>query len=973
MLPLHCRRALSRIHCLSGASSTRIWDVGRVQPPFGVGVVLCPEQSRHRLPAPSTSTLFTRHLSTVDGGDEGEGGDSEQDEAIEIGRALLFTDTPEDKVLKSLVAAEDIRTLIDLLDREQDEDNEWSMEVTCQSLVTIYAIWLESSKNVLLPDSAVDGVIESITRWDKLEALLQSALKCLPKMPDNVVATVFYCICRIGVPMTHPLSTEIFIRLKRRVDELDIKALSLTCTTMKYFWPKHYHVVPVGISFAIDRVSNIMESVTSLEDLERLATCIDVISYMSGWSQFDRFERKVSNILDSRTKSLDDNDVYNLVRVAKVLRYVRHRNRKFLVNGPKKTELNVIDCYDNIHKILQLIDKNTDKLKQDQIHILYNIAMKANFFAPLTIKLQDLQWEAYQTLRDAHYRRDIYRNKLMIFSRLLLTNNPNVTADETKSIVTELRDTSSDAFKNLSFANAASKILRSYNTNTRDAKLIFEKLEMPIFNELSMRQRGGEKLSLLVRHSLEYISSSHTKVRRPHLFISHLSIILRVPGAAASISRETLDRSLSLISSMPTEYLMFLFDSLGNGAFKKLLKRPDETMNRMDKQCFNVIAAIAIAIDKRVDEILASSADISLSMLKSLMGFADRDNVPLLVRCGQEVLKIIDNEELSARERVRRINHVIHVNKSITLSRLGIPRRGREKLVDLVLQCGPNTQAQVLFRVLKCIDDEGDLCQLRELLEMCELALMRDWRYTQIGVGMALRLARHDVFSPELAKTVFSKEFMKNLDRQLALGTKISETRVRSKLCDLNRLVCIKYPQYGIPWFHEKYCQEESKYILGLGDTSVDVEVRSDILTHLQRAVGGPGKVREKVFTKFHHFLDFEVAMDVESGLMLPIATEGDKMAVVPRSGKPEGGESGTTRFGVFLVKNHLYSHSKPFITSKVKELGLLGYKAIPIVVDEWNAMNMQVDQEKMKEKFFTDKFFVARAQDTPTVHTINE
>ena len=47
---------------------------------------------------------------------------------------------------------------------------------------------------------------------------------------------------------------------------------------------------------------------------------------------------------------------------------------------------------------------------------------------------------------------------------------------------------------------------------------------------------------------------------------------------------------------------------------------------------------------------------------------------------------------------------------------------------------------------------------------------------------------------------------------------------------------------------------------------------------------------------------DFEVAMDVESGIMLPVATEGDKMAVVPRSGKPEGGESGTLRFGVFFA-----------------------------------------------------------------------
>ena len=52
--------------------------------------------------------------------------------------------------------------------------------------------------------------------------------------------------------------------------------------------------------------------------------------------------------------------------------------------------------------------------------------------------------------------------------------------------------------------------------------------------------------------------------------------------------------------------------------------------------------------------------------------------------------------------------------------------------------------------------------------------------------------------------------------------------------------------------------------------------------------------------------------------------------------------------------------------------MGLLGYKAIPIVVEEWNAMNMQVEHDVMKEKFFTDKIFVVKEQDIPTVDTVH-
>ena len=51
--------------------------------------------------------------------------------------------------------------------------------------------------------------------------------------PDAVAATVFMSICRIGIPMSHPVPTQMFIHLKRRVDGVDVEALSLFLTAMK--------------------------------------------------------------------------------------------------------------------------------------------------------------------------------------------------------------------------------------------------------------------------------------------------------------------------------------------------------------------------------------------------------------------------------------------------------------------------------------------------------------------------------------------------------------------------------------------------------------------------------------------------------------------------------------------------------------------------------------------------------------------
>ena len=55
------------------------------------------------------------------------------------------------------------------------------------------------------------------------------------------------------------------------------------------------------------------------------------------------------------------------------------------------------------------------------------------------------------------------------------------------------------------------------------------------------------------------------------------------------------------------------------------------------------------------------------------------------------------------------------------------------------------------------------------------------------------------------------------------------------------------------------------------------------------------------------------------------------------------------------------------------KELELLGFRPIAVVLDEWNAMNMQVEHNKMKEKFFSEKIFGPSPQDTSTLDAVSE
>ena len=86
--------------------------------------------------------------------------------------------------------------------------------------------------------------------------------------------------------------------------------------------------------------------------------------------------------------------------------------------------------------------------------------------------------------------------------------------------------------------------------------------------------------------------------------------------------------------------------------------------------------------------------------------------------------------------------------------------------------------------------EETSLDHRKEFFEMCSFALIRDWRHMRgwtSDLDMATRLAQLDAFSPQHAKTIFSKEFMKNLDRRRALGNERTEGIIRQKLCHLGR------------------------------------------------------------------------------------------------------------------------------------------------------------------------------------------
>ena len=137
---------------------------------------------------------------------------------------------------------------------------------------------------------------------------------------------------------------------------------------------------------------------------------------------------------------------------------------------------------------------------------------------------------------------------------------------------------------------------------------------------------------------------------------------------------------------------------------------------------------------------------------------------------------------------------------------------------------------------------------------------------------MASQMAAKGKLDRNLTIKIFSVEFLDKIDSEIEqLATSENMTprllwyprTLRMSLMNLNRLVCICFPEYNVPWFHEKYCIEHEKFLKGSVVMSPQLSsIKEDVYQTLCEVTGGYRNVRENVFSPYYHYIDFEVWLD---------------------------------------------------------------------------------------------------------------
>ncbi|XP_071076769.1 FAST kinase domain-containing protein 1, mitochondrial isoform X4 [Desmodus rotundus] len=230
-------------------------------------------------------------------------------------------------------------------------------------------------------------------------------------------------------------------------------------------------------------------------------------------------------------------------------------------------------------------------------------------------------------------------------------------------------------------------------------------------------------------------------------------------------------------------------------------------------------------------------------------------------------------------------------------------------------------------------------------------------------VFLAFNLAIHEHFPEDLIKTIFNIKFLGRLDSQLELLCPSLSTRGQFRLMELNRAVCLECPEYQIPWFHDRFCQQHYNK-----DTGSLNGAQQQIYKMLAEVLGGINCVKASVLTPYYHTIDFECILDkrkkplpygshnITLGKMLEMHQESN----TPRVGSrlPPGSERIALEFLDVRAFCRNVPHLKGKSAMKKRHLEILGYRVIQVPPFEWNSMALSTKGARMdylRERIFGD------------------
>ncbi|XP_062390889.1 FAST kinase domain-containing protein 1, mitochondrial isoform X2 [Sardina pilchardus] len=583
----------------------------------------------------------------------------------------------------------------------------------------------------------------------------------ISQMDDDMVVDVLYDAHRLGVESHDSLIQQLVTEAWNRLDRVEMPALSKF--TVSLIGQHHYHSTLMGEITEIVR-----QKLHLINDVRVLSTLMSTVSALASPRLQDALSKKASILLDS----MDVNQYNNPRRVVQFMRYSKHMDRELL------------------EKCNRLLLLNVERMHVQDLFLISGL-------------YQGLQFN------NCDFR-------LASRQRLL-----------------ELVDASSDP---LSFAKLFALLGPMADQETRER---LENMALLLADELSGQQ------ALTVAETLEELNCRNPQLISKFASVLHKHLDHYRPMEVARVTHiltELHYQSPAFYNRLRNIMLQFLQTSVYPyevTALMRVLSRlpsprlDDAALARVEAvlpQCnlsdLNNHAQSIAKLLRYDPTYLHHAPSRYVSLLQSLircgherLGHADR--LGLLVEelrymTGEWFEEMLLEESVAACRRLadqiapgNMADMAVFLTRSTYLSPHLLDRIA-EVTLENIQQIHYSSMYAILvpFSLLNydtpLVDEMFNACiqHLTPHISSFDPHLL---------VLLAHLLAMADYFPKEIIKEIFTVNFLGKLDSQLETLSDTLNWRIRQRLMELNRAVCLECPEHQVPWFHDRYCRQQQR------------------------------------------------------------------------------------------------------------------------------------------------------------------
>ena len=752
------------------------------------------------------------------------------------------------------------------------------------------------------------------------------------KIPHHELGFIFMALRKFDVEVSSPLMRDIYLKLMDNVDIMNSETLSylsvglrgrenamLITTNNRYPWSGwRLALVPT-----IPRLKYLLETCQSTEELRRIVICFYNLSFLMSDNMMSLLTRKVMRLIKSGELRNPDN--LSLLGKLTGLSVTKH------------------DWHmENFDYTLQLLQQY-----KGIVHHLrpVNATMICKFISTSGEPVSVL-YEVYEKLVEVLKNKSYIGNEPMVtvLSALLSVNPSAVPVKHVEEILETVIDSPclidhvDDVFKIMKNVGIINNDLvdrffisafDSLNYGPEIIRFAERYLHMnSVYTGAYINRDFESKVGEFILDEMKKENQS-VFVFAPKAFGSRIAILINFGYV---LEPAMIDKFEDFLPNMNAKILMRISKAIDN-QWRKYSPGPVPRADRTEHA--EMLDKLSVLVDRESEAKFKSFSDGTsteniLDMADLMRNYIYRNDF------------FDDNFEMLKEKLIKRVNDGNVSSKTVASMCTAINNPRQKIQAPDLLDCFVNfylsrpdprdLHCNTIYKLLEICYDSGHVPDKRFLDLFCDI-LPRDIDSLSgfRTLTIAFMLCCYDSVSRPLITAIFSNEFMSRLDNEMELASdrKHYPKLLRRALMVLNRAVVLRNPEFGVPWFHKKYCLENEMMLRAW--TPKDPQLKEEVCEVLTQVLGGWRYFREGSMTSFANYIDFEVHYDAAGA---PV----DLTSTTAQS-------ENITKCAIQVIPSSMMTvdtrNIAGYVASNMKELEIQGYKVVTISPFTWNSLQM--------------------------------